>query len=424
MPCPIRRTSHSTSSKRSILRFEAVCGRAISSSAARTSVKARAVSRRRWGSSVSGSVALWRSASRGHSFAWRSISACIRSSAQALMQSPRKATWRTSIPRPARSVSARIGFTPRHCRTSFGRSSTAAELSLGSKQRAHGVLKSGTGQVRIGDADATRHGMRLKGKTAIVAGAGRNIGKAIALTYAREGADVILVAREMRAALDETAHECASLGIEALPVLADVGDPAQVEMVVRRGLDHFGKVDVLVAAAALRPHKPFWEISHEEWNQVLAVNLHSTFYFAKALAPGMIQRGAGGSIVALGGLASMTGQPQRAHVVASKTGLYGLIKALALELGPYGVRANLIAVGHIDTARRNPEWYPEGGGVPYMGEGGAGSDGSALGTADGSTPLRRLGSPQEVANVALFLASDEASYVTGDRIICAGGRYM
>ena len=266
--------------------------------------------------------------------------------------------------------------------------------------------------------------MRLKGKTALIAGAARNIGKAIALTYAREGADVILVAREARDALDATAKECEGLGVKVLPLLADVGDHAQVEDVVKQGLKRFDKVEVLVSVAALRPHKPFWEIGYEEWNRVLSVNLHSTFYFAKALAPSMMEKRNGGSIIALGGLASMTGQPIRAHVVASKTGLYGLIKALALELGPFGVRANLIAVGHIDTARKNPEWYPEGGGVPYMGESGAGSDGSALGTSDGTTPLRRLGSPQEVANVALFLASDESSYVTGDRIICAGGRYM
>jgi 3-oxoacyl-[acyl-carrier protein] reductase len=200
--------------------------------------------------------------------------------------------------------------------------------------------------------------MRLKGKTALIAGAARNIGKAIALTYAREGADVILVAREALDALDATAKECEGLGVKVLPLLADVGDHAQVEDVVNKGLKRFDKVEVLVSVAALRPHKPFWEISYEEWNRVLAVNLHSTFYFAKALAPSMMEKRNGGSIIALGGLASMTGQPIRAHVVASKTGLYGLIKALALELGPFGVRANLIAVGHIDTARKNPEWYP------------------------------------------------------------------
>jgi 3-oxoacyl-[acyl-carrier protein] reductase len=109
-------------------------------------------------------------------------------------------------------------------------------------------------------------------------------------------------------------------------------------------------------------------------------------------------------------------------VVASKTGLYGLIKALALELGPYAIRANLLAVGLIDTERRNPEWYPEGGGVPH-GVVSDKDDGTPVGHAEGS-PLKRRGKREEVANVALFLASDEASFVTGDRIICAGGRYM
>jgi NAD(P)-dependent dehydrogenase (short-subunit alcohol dehydrogenase family) len=100
-------------------------------------------------------------------------------------------------------------------------------------------------------------------------------------------------------------------------------------------------------------------------------------------------------------------------VVSSKTGLYGLIKSLALELGPYNVRANLIAVGFIDTKRVNPEWYAtEENNIPYN-------------AADvETTPLRRPGTPQEVANVALFLASDESSFVTGDRIVCAGGKYM
>ena len=263
--------------------------------------------------------------------------------------------------------------------------------------------------------------MRLKGKTALIAGASRNIGRSIALTFAREGADLILVARNMDE-LKEAARECAALGVQALPLAADVGNADQVNQMVQSGLAHFGKVDVLVSVAALRPHKPFWEISYEEWHQVFAVNLHSTFYLAKALAPGMMERGKGGSIVAIGGMASLTAQPNRAHVVATKTGLYGLIKSLALELGPYGVRANLIAAGLIATERRNPEWYPEGGGVPH-GMKSAESDGTPIGRPEGN-PLKRKGTPQEVANVALFLASDESSYVTGDRIIAAGGRYM
>ncbi|OGA48902.1 MAG: hypothetical protein A3G25_11395 [Betaproteobacteria bacterium RIFCSPLOWO2_12_FULL_63_13] len=255
--------------------------------------------------------------------------------------------------------------------------------------------------------------MRLKGKTALIAGAARNIGKATALTFAREGTNLVLVAKSSRDELNAVAEECKSLGVQALPLLADVGLPQEVERIVQAGLERFGYIDTLVSVAAIRPHKPFWEISIDEWHRVFEVNLHSTFYLAKALAPTMMKSGKGGSVVALGGMASLTGQPIRAHVVASKTGLYGLIKSLALELGPYNVRANLIAVGFIDTKRLNPEWYAsEQNNIPYN-------------AADmEATPLRRAGTPQEVANVALFLASDQSSFVTGDRIVCAGGRYM
>jgi NAD(P)-dependent dehydrogenase (short-subunit alcohol dehydrogenase family) len=253
---------------------------------------------------------------------------------------------------------------------------------------------------------------QLQGKIALVAGAGRNNGKAIALAFAREGADLVLLAREKRQSLDEVAHECERLGAKVLPLLCDVSDHEQVEGTVRQALDHFDHVDVLMSVAGRRAHQDFWKISYEEWHRTFAVNLHSTFYLAKALAPSMIKRGKGGSIVALGGLAAVTSQPQRAHVIASKTGLYGLIKALALELGPYNVRANLIALSTIDNVRANPEWYPERKGGSYT-------------EADiAGVPLKRTGKPHEVANVAVFLASDQSSYVTGDRILCAGGKYM
>ena len=253
---------------------------------------------------------------------------------------------------------------------------------------------------------------QLEGKTALIAGGGRNNGKAIALAFAREGADLIVLAREKKAELDEVANECEKLGVKVLPLLADVSDHEQVNRVVKQGLDHFGKLDVLMCVAGRRAHQDFWEISYEEWHKTFAVNLHSAFYLAKAVAPSMMKRGKGGSIVALGGMASITSQPQRAHVIASKTGLYGLIKALALELGPYGIRANLIALSTIENVRANPEWYPER-------EGGRYTDAELAGI-----PLGRPGKPQEVANVAVFLASDQSSYVTGDRILCAGGKYM
>jgi 3-oxoacyl-[acyl-carrier protein] reductase len=264
--------------------------------------------------------------------------------------------------------------------------------------------------------------MRLAGKTALIAGASRNIGKTIALTFAREGANVVPLASRMSDELKQVARDCEAFGVQALPVAADVGDHEQVNRAARLALERFGNVEVLVTVAAIRPHKPFLEIGYDEWHQVLGVNLHSLFYLAKALVPAMIKSGKGGSIVALGGIASLTAQPRRAHVIASKTGLYGLIKSLALELGPHGIRANLLAPGLIATERRNPEWYREGGGVP-LGMVSSKSDGTPIGREEG-TPLNRKGTPQEVANAVLFLASDESSFITGDRMICAGGRYM
>ena len=254
--------------------------------------------------------------------------------------------------------------------------------------------------------------MRLKNKTALISGASRNIGKAIALTFSREGADIIVVANKSGDELKQTAKECEALGVRAVPLQADVSNSTQVNRMVQQGLDHFGKIDILVSAAGIRPNRPFWEVSDEEWHQVLAVNLYATFYLARALAPGMMKRKSG-NIIALGGMSTLTAGTNRAAVGASKTGLHGLIRSLALELGPYGVRANLVLPGLIDTTRLNPEWYPEGeADLMRPGQGGE------------STPLGRKGTPQDVANAALYLASDESSYVTGDRIICAGGYYM
>jgi NAD(P)-dependent dehydrogenase (short-subunit alcohol dehydrogenase family) len=249
----------------------------------------------------------------------------------------------------------------------------------------------------------------LKGKVALVGGAGRNNGRAIALAFAREGADLVLIAREKKSSLDEVSHECAKLGAKVLPLLADVSEPEQVNTMVKQALGHFGRIDVLMGVAGRRAHQDFWEISLEEWHKTFAVNLHSLFYLAKAVVPSMMERKSG-SIVALGGIAAMTAQPQRAHVVASKSGLYGLIRALALELGPYNIRANLIALGMIENVRANPEWY---GGKSGYGQ-------EELDTV----ALKRAGKPEEVAEVAVFLASDRSSFVTGDRVVCAGGRYM
>src|SRR5262245_12070261 len=196
--------------------------------------------------------------------------------------------------------------------------------------------------------------MRLKGKTALISGAGRNNGKAIALAFAREGADLILVARQLGDRLNTVADECGSLGVETLPLLADVGDPQEVERVVRLGIERFRKVDSLVSVAAIRPHMDVWEYSYDVWQHVFAVNVHATFCLAKALAPGMMERKTG-NIIALGAGSSLTARPRGACEAACKHSLYGLIKSLALELGPYGIRANLLVLSQIMNERRNPE---------------------------------------------------------------------
>ena len=255
--------------------------------------------------------------------------------------------------------------------------------------------------------------MRLKGKTALISGAGRNNGRAIALTYAREGADLVLIARSRSEELNKVAAECQSYGARTLALLGDVGDSAQARRLAQQGLDHFAKIDVLVCVAGLRPHLHFLKISDDDWHRIFAVNLHSTFYLTQALIPGMMERGKGGSIIALGGLAALTAQKLGSAVVSSKSGLHGLIKSVASEFGPYGIRANLLVPSFIENERSNPEWYKDIGG-----------DFNTNSAEFEATPLRRTGTPQEVANAALFLASDESSYITGDHICCTGGRHL
>jgi NAD(P)-dependent dehydrogenase (short-subunit alcohol dehydrogenase family) len=170
--------------------------------------------------------------------------------------------------------------------------------------------------------------MKLEGRTAFVTGASRNIGRAIALAFAAEGADLVLNTRANREELEAVAEECRKHGVRVAPVLGDIGDAAAVEAMVQQGTDALGPIDVLVCNAAVRPHKPITETSPEEWHRVFAVNLHSAFYLARAVIPGMKARGRG-SIIALGGQSSVTGRPDTAAVTAAKTGLLGLVRALA-----------------------------------------------------------------------------------------------
>jgi NAD(P)-dependent dehydrogenase (short-subunit alcohol dehydrogenase family) len=252
----------------------------------------------------------------------------------------------------------------------------------------------------------------LKGKTALVTGASRNIGRAIALAFAAEGADLVLNTRVNREELEAVAAECTKAGVRAVPVLADIGDASAVDAMVKRGLAELGAIDVLVCNAAIRPHKALAETSLDDWHRVLAVNLHSAFYLARAVVPGMKERGRG-SVIAIGGQSSLTGRPNTAAVTAAKTGLLGLVRALAAELGPFGIRVNMVVPGFMDTERRYAEWYPEFRQAPP----GAPEQLKEI-------PLRRLGRPEEIADACVFLASDASAYVTGDALRVMGGRLI
>jgi 3-oxoacyl-[acyl-carrier protein] reductase len=254
--------------------------------------------------------------------------------------------------------------------------------------------------------------MSLEGKTALITGASRNIGRAIALAFAAEGADLVLNTRVNGDELQAVADECRKAGARVVPTLADIGDAAAVESMVRLGLAELGAIDVLVCNAAIRPHTPITEISLEDWHRVMAVDLHSAFYLARAVVPGMKERRRG-SIIALGGQSAITGRPNTSAVTAAKSGLLGLVRALAAELGPFGIRANMVVPGFIDTERRYAEWYPEFKQTP---------PGDPAQVKE--IPLRRLGRPEDIADACVFLASDASSYVTGDTIRVMGGRVI
>src|SRR5213076_929715 len=212
--------------------------------------------------------------------------------------------------------------------------------------------------------------------------------------------------------LAAVAADCRKAGVRALPVLADIGDASAVDVMVAKGLAEFGAIDVLVCNAAIRPHKSVTDTSLEEWHRVMAVDLHSAFYLARAVVPAMKERRRG-SIIALGGQSAITGRPNTAAVTAAKSGLLGFVRALAAELGPFGIRANMVVPGLIDTERRYAEWYPEFRQSPP----GAPEQLKEI-------PLGRLGRPEEIADACVFLASDASAYVTGDTIRVMGGRLI
>ena len=247
-------------------------------------------------------------------------------------------------------------------------------------------------------AGGQQRGSRLADKVALVTGAGRNIGKAIALAFAREGAAVVVNVRQNRAEADQVVGEVEKLGSRGLAIVADVGEREQVTEMADQALKEFDRIDIVVNNAAIRPGKPFLEISLEDWRRVMAVNSEAAFHLCQAAVPGMIQRGRG-SILFIGSPTAWGLGQDRVHVSASKAALVGMTKALASDLAGHGIRSNMICPGFIQVDRPLP--------------------GNLLETV----PMGRFGSPDDVAETAVFLASDDSALVTGQVVFVNGGHY-
>ena len=248
----------------------------------------------------------------------------------------------------------------------------------------------------------------LAGRTALITGSGQNIGRAIALAYARLGANVVVNGHRNQSAIDGVAAEARTLGVGALAVLADIADPAAVQAMVDRATTMFGGVDISVSNASVRLHTPFLDISLEEWQRIMNSNLNASFYLARAVIPGMKQRN-WGRIIHVSGRDGFMPIPNRVHNITCKAGVYAMAKALAVEFGPFGITCNTVSPGLIDTTR---DWtqYPQ-----FR---------NGYGDRVKELPVRRVGRVDEIAAACTYLASDAAGFVTGQVLHVNGGDMM
>ena len=239
--------------------------------------------------------------------------------------------------------------------------------------------------------------MLLEGKTALITGAARGIGKQIALLYAREGASVAFTDLEWNEQAQATRDEIAALGVKVQFYASDASDFEAAHKVVEQVVAEFGRLDILVNNAGITRDTLLMRMSEQQWDQVIQVNLKSAFNFTHAVTPIMMKQ-RGGSIISLSSVVGLNGNAGQANYAASKAGIIALTKSVAKELGARGVRANAIAPGFIltDMTKALKE--------------------ETLQEFVNMIPLRRGGKPEEVAKVALFLASDLSSYVSGQVI--------
>lgn len=245
----------------------------------------------------------------------------------------------------------------------------------------------------------------LEGKVALITGAARGIGKAIALKFASEGADIAFTDLVIDDNAKKTEEEIAALGVKAKGFAGNAANFAETEALVGTIKEEFGHIDILVNNAGITKDALMLKMTEQQWDAVIAVNLKSAFNFIHALVP-IMSRQRGGSIINMASVVGVHGNAGQANYAASKAGLIALAKSVGQEMGRRGIRANAIAPGFIDTAMTQA--LPEDIRKQWI----------------ESIPLRRGGTVEDIANVAKFLASDMSSYVTGQVIQVDGGMNM
>ena len=241
----------------------------------------------------------------------------------------------------------------------------------------------------------------LEGKVALVTGAARGIGKAVALRFAEQGADVAFTDLVINEAAEQTVKELEAFGVKVKAYASNAASFEESHEVVKQIVEEFGKIDILVNNAGITKDGLMMRMSEAQWDAVINVNLKSAFNFIHAVTP-VMARQRGGSIINMSSVVGVSGNAGQCNYSASKAGMIGLAKSIAKEMGPRGIRANCIAPGFIITEMTN-----------QLSE-------EVRNAWNQMIPLRRGGTPEDVANVALFLASDLSSYVSGQVIHCCG----